>query len=84
MLEIDERVNEARDLILSYMNDHEAEDHDGQRCGQTRVGVMGFIGHCLMLNADERNAIVDAIIFHDQHCSEVTHEHDRTTADSDE
>lgn len=77
MVEQDERINEARDLILSYMNDHEAEEHDGERCGQSRVGVMGFIGHCLCLNAVERGSIEDSIIEHDRTCSEVSHEHDR-------
>lgn len=67
---LDPRVEDARDMVLEYIKDHEAENHDGGRCSNNRIGLMGYFGHCLALTEDERHMIADAIQVYDERCPE--------------
>ena len=71
------RIEQARDLILSYVDQHEAEDHpDGETCIGTRIGIVCFIGHCLGLNEEHFEGVTKSITWHNEMCEnpEVSHD----------
>lgn len=73
---IERRVGKARDLILDYVNEHELTDHGGDVCIGTRIGIVGFLGHCLGLGEAHFDGVKTSITWHNQQCqhSEVSHD----------
>ena len=75
---VERRIEKARDLILDFVNEHELSDHDGAVCIGTRIGIVGFLGHCLGLTEDHFDGVKTSITWHNEQCqhSEVSHHHD--------
>jgi hypothetical protein len=46
-----EDVREIRDLLVQFIERHEAVMHGGAVCVNERVNTIAFLGHCLGLDA---------------------------------
>lgn len=62
-------IDQARDLLLAYIRRHEADGHQGERCNTTRIGIMGFLGHCLGIRTDEFAQMTETIIMNNHLCT---------------
>lgn len=61
-------IDQARDILLTYIRRHEADGHQGERCDTTRIGIMGFLGHCLGIQIAEFPKMTESIIWNNHEC----------------